>query len=192
VLAGSALYLAACGIPTDHAPRTMARDAVPAALAPRGTTTTVEPGSAVSVTLYLIATTGGSQMLQPVTVQVQDAPNAKDLALTALQQLIEDQPATSATTAKYANLVPTSLKILGAKLDGGVLSLDLSSLDGVQNNQQRLVFAQVVFTATGISGINAVRFSLNGQPAQVQTDTATSQAGAPITPDDYPSLNPSG
>ena len=58
--------------------------------------------------------------------------------------------------------------------------------------QQRLAFAQIVFTATGLAGIESVRFSINGRAVQVPLDNssnpgqpASSNAGQSVSRDSY-------
>ncbi len=107
-----------------------------------------------------------------------------------MSQLIAEQPASSGATKNLTNTIPSSVHILGLKLDGGVLDLDVSNLDNVESTQQRLAFAQMVYTATDLPGIDAVRFSISGRSAQVPLDTATSKLDQAIDRGDYAQLDP--
>ena len=104
--------------------------------------------------------------------------------------LIAEQPAASGATKNLTNTIPSSVRILGLKLDGDVLDLDVSNLDNVESTQQRLAFAQMVYTATDLPGIDAVRFSISGRSAQVPLDNATSKLDQAIDRGDYAQLDP--
>ncbi len=193
VAAGLALVAAAgsCGIPTDHSPRPIAQGALPAALAPQ--TTTTLPGLAAgtdAVRIFLVRNEDSSPRLARVTIAI---PDARDLATRArelMTQLVAEQPSASGATTNLTNTIPSSVRILGLKLDGDVLDLDVSNLDNVESTQQRLAFAQMVYTATDLAGIDAVRFAINGRPAQVPLDQATSELDQAINRSDYAQLDP--
>jgi spore germination protein GerM len=182
-----------CGIPTDHSPRLLDRRDMPAALS-RGTTTTQvhTTGGSLATKIYLVRNTAGRSVLQPVTVEVSEKTTIVSQAEAALEALIADQPASRPATASLTNVIPSTLHILGASLDGDVLELDLSHFDtSIVGGQQKLAFAEMVFTLTELNGIDAVKFSLAGQPAQAPVDSGASTAGAAIRRRDYRQLYPS-
>ncbi len=190
VLAVVGLVVVACGIPTDHSPRLLDRHDMPAALS-AGTTTTQLHGSGgfQSLKIYLVRTTPTRTVLQPVTVEVAEKSTIVSQAEAVLAVLIADQPSSRPATASLTNAIPSNLRILDASLDGNVLELDLSHLDStVVSLQQKLAFAEIVFTLTELNGIDAVKFSIVGQPAQVPLDSGTSPAGAAIDAGSYPQL----
>ena len=67
----------------------------------------------------------------------------------------------------------------------------MSNLDNVESTQQRLAFAQMVFTATDLPGIDAVRFSISGRRPRCRWTTATSKLGQAIDRGDYGQLEAS-
>ncbi len=125
------------------------------------------------------------ELIDDVPFETDDVAQARIL----LTRLIAEQPSASSGTPDLTNAIPPTVKILDAKLDGGVLELDVSKLDAVEGTQQRLAFAEIVFTATGIPGIDSVRFMIAGLPAQVPIDNSTSKAGQAITRADYHQLD---
>ena len=185
-LAGAAV--SSCGVPTDHSPRAIARGDLPAVLA--GTSTTLNAGpETVRLHIYLVRNAGSNATMKGVWVTVRNESSTTSQATAVLQRLIADAPPSSGPTAGLTNAIPPTLKILDADLHGNVLDLDLSPLS-VENAQQRLAFAEMVYTATDLTGIDAVRFSVSGQAAQVPLDTSISGAGAAITRASYRQLGP--
>jgi len=191
VAAALALAAAACGIPTDKSPRPIVQGALPNALAPQTTTSLAgaRAGSDV-VRIFLVRNDGATPKLAAVSVVIADTTTLSQRARMVMTELVSDQPAPSGATQNLTNTIPSAVRILDLKLDGDVLDLDMSHLDNVESTQQRLAFAQMVYTATDLPGIDAVRFSINGRAAQVPLDNATSKLGQAIDPGDYAQLDP--
>jgi spore germination protein GerM len=182
------IVVVACGIPVDSSPRTISRGALPKALT--GSTTSQPPGTGTVVTeeIFLVRSNGNAEVLSPVVLdgiplKSSNIAQAQDL----LTRLIEQQSSPPSGN-NLTNAIPSTVRVLGARLDDDVLELDVSNLDTVESTQQRLAFAEMVFTATGVIGIDSVRFSIDGLPAQVPIDNSTSTAGAAITRADYRQL----
>jgi spore germination protein GerM len=189
-----ALLVVACGIPVDNSPRVLARKDLPGALVD-GTPTTItsNSGAMVELPIYLIRNVGPAQGTQVMTSRRVPVPVANSLVSQAeavLRTLIAFQPSSYKATAGLNNDIPSNLRILSASLDGNILELDLSQIDSsVQSTLLRLAFAQMVFTATDLIGIDRVRFSIAGQPTQVLLDSGTSKAGEAIGRGDYHQLS---
>ncbi len=193
VVVVAALTASACGIPTDHAPRAIARGALPAALAPQTTTTLAGPAAGhQDVRLFLVRNESGNPSLSPVTMAIGDTDGLTAQVRAVMTQLISEQPAASGATEDLTNTIPSSVRIIDLRMDGDVADLDVSNLDNVESTQQRLAFAQMVYTATDLPGVDAVRFSIDHRPAQVPLDTATSKLGQAIDRSDYDQLAPTG
>jgi len=186
-----ALLAASCGVPTDHSPRSIAQGALPAALAPQTPTTQAAPApGADAVRLYLVRNEDSTPRLVGVVVGIRHTTDPTNRVREVMTMLIAEQPSSTGSTRNLTNTIPSSVKILGLKLDGDVLDLDVSNLDNVESTQQRLAFAQMVYTATDLLGVDAVRFSISGRQAQVPLDTATSKLGQAIDRGDYAQLDP--
>ncbi len=147
---------------------------------------------APKVQAFLVKSNGDNEVLVPVEVaEPQDATKA-DEARNLIQRLIALQPEQSKATADLQNAIPSSVRVLHSRLAGTVLDLDVSNLSNVVLTQQRRAFAQIVFTATGLAGIESVRFSINGRAVQVPLDNssnpgqpASSNAGQSVSRDSY-------
>jgi spore germination protein GerM len=192
------LALTSCGIPTDSRPRALERSAVPAALAPStsaSTTSTPQGIFTPRAQAFLVKANDDSEVLMPVDVPAPKGDTRAEEARNLIQKLISLQPKQTTATVDLQNDIPSSVRILHARLDGTVLDLDVSNMSNVVLTQQRLAFAQIVYTATGLGGIESVRFSINDRPVQVPLDNssnpgqpASSNAGQPISRDSYPKL----
>jgi spore germination protein GerM len=188
-----ALVVAAgsCGIPNDHSPRPIAQGALPAALKPQTTTTQIVLSAGTdAVRMFLVRNEDSTPRLAQVTMGIRHTTDLTTRVREVMTELIAEQPASSGATKNLTNTIPSSVRILGLKLDGDVLDLDVSNLDNVESTQQRLAFAQMVFTATDLPGVDAVRFSISGRSAQVPLDTATSKLDQAIDRGDYAQLDP--
>jgi spore germination protein GerM len=181
-----------CGIPTDHSPRLLDRHDMPAALSVGTTTTQVHgTGAFQSLKIFLVRSTTNRTILQPVTVEVAEKTTIVSQAEAVLDALIADHPSSRPATASLTNAIPSNLRVLDASLDGNVLDLDISHLDSsIVSLQQKVAFAQIVYTLTELNGIDAVKFSIVDQPAQVPIDSGTSPAGAAITRGNFRQLYP--
>jgi spore germination protein GerM len=186
---GAALLAAlvgACGIPTDHSPRPLDRNALPAALAQGTTTTKPAPTDhQMSVGLYLLQTSGTTERLKKVSAVIAYTTDGAEQAREAITRLIAFQPPPSGPTT---NPIPSTVHIRSIKLEDGILDLDVTNLDSVQSDQQRIAFAQIVFTATYSPDVLKVRFAIDGQPTQVPLSTGTSKSGEAVDRDDFKDL----
>lgn len=191
-----AVAAVACGIPTDGEPR-----ALPPSAFGGSTSTTAAPGQGddtalVPETIYLVegnsTTSPAGDRLSPITVNIPNTAYPADLARRTLDELILRKSDKGLT-----NAVPSGTRIRSTTLsdDGTELNLDLSNeFNNIQQDLQRQAFAQIVFTATGVtpSSIHGVRFFIEGQPVVASTSTDdTPTAGQVITRSDYPALQAS-
>jgi hypothetical protein len=188
------LTTAACGIPTDNQPRAISPSSTASqnAEAP----TTMDPNSANrrDETVYLVegSASGSSdgERLSPRTVHVPKTSDVAELAQSTLKQLIAQQSDKGLT-----NAVPSGTRILGTRLndDATELTINLSQdFNDVQQSLQRRAFAQLVFTATGLTPahISRVRFEIDGVPRAAATgNDVTPGAGDSVTRADYPSFD---
>jgi hypothetical protein len=175
----SAGLLAACGLPNDRSPRTIAADKVPFGLL--GPTTTAQGNTNVEggtdVTLYFI----DGAKLRPVTRTAQ----RRDVHL-VLDQLVKglgDTDPLGITTA-----IPKDTKVIDTQFDGTNLVVTLSNeMLNVQSTEQRNAFAQLVYTANDL-GINGVAFRVldsNGNPQDVSPVTDSGTHSGPLSTADY-------
>jgi spore germination protein GerM len=186
------IVAAGCGIPNDDKPRALDPNVLPASLAanPSGTSVPTDR-STQTVKLYLVQNSGDREVLMAETTSMSLVSDSSQLPGMVIRALIAEQPpATASGGNALINALPPSVQVLDASLDGTVLNLDLSDLGNVELTRQRQAAAQIVFTATALTGIESVRFHINGQPIAVPLDNETSVAGQPVTRSDYPRLMP--
>jgi sporulation and spore germination protein len=178
--------LAGCGLPDDDEPRLVAAEDAPLDLAP---STVPAAGAGVgddSVAVFFINQDTGrlAAVGRPVP---EPTPQA------AIEQLLlgkaPDDP------AALVSSIPPGTMLLDSRTEGETLILDLGpvgegGLQGVAGQAQVQAFAQLVRTATGLSGIGDVRFLVGGVPIDAATEAGPSSE--PVGRDDYPLLSPNG
>jgi spore germination protein GerM len=187
--------ISSCGIPDDDEPRAIPLDAMPSSLSeePVSTTTTLDQATTLRETIFLVSanpTSGTStERLEPKDVDIPNPADPDDLARALLERLVATTQE-DITIPGVRNTIPSDTRVLGATLrDDGVLDLDLSgNLAEIESNLQRLALAQIVFTATGVNGVNAVLVSIDGQPAAVPAEAGAVPAGQPVSRQNYPTF----
>jgi spore germination protein GerM len=175
--------LGACGVPDDQTPRLVAAEDAPLDLTPSTAPVTGE-GAEDTVAVFFINQDTGR--LAAVARPVAERTPAE-----AIEQLLAglaaDDPGALVTR------IPQGTVLLAAPIEGTTLTLDLGpegegGIQGVQGQGQLQAFAQLVQTATGLSGVRDVRFRVGGVPIDAPTDAGVSSE--PVSRDDYASLAP--
>jgi Sporulation and spore germination len=161
----AAVALSGCGVPVDNGPTALARRGVPFDLLAPSTPATTAPAPrpvTVPVQIFLLSTTG---QLVPVTRQV-----AFPAPLTAILTALVDGPTHAEALAGLQSAVPPQTQVVSASAAGGVATIDLTGTFGQLVGQAQIeAVAQIVFTATGLTGVTAVSFELDGKPVAVPT-----------------------
>ena len=173
--------VAGCGIPRDRVPHVISDQAVRDLVSPTtGPTTTASANAVRSQSVFLLR----SGRLEEVLIRVNAPPTADEGLL-----LLLAGPSNAQAAAGYTSAVPPGTQLLGTKLKGGVLTVDLSSeMNGVGGRAAKSAYAQMVFTVLSAPNIARVRFSIAGKPVDASTDDG---AVTEVGPDNYkPPLNP--
>lgn len=171
LLATIVVVLTGCAIGTDDSPRDLVVS----------TTTTAVPltptnGEAQAVLYYL-----RDGQLVPASLSLPD--HGMGTALNALFKT----PNPKGTTRDLTTSIPAGTRLNSQHLEGGTLSLDLSSeFDNVVGPSRQQAIAQIVMTATEFPDVDRVRFSVGGKGVQVATPTHGDTAV--VTDCDYRSL----
>jgi spore germination protein GerM len=184
VAAGATFLLAACGVATDDEPRDLAAERVPFdLLAPQTTTTTTTttPIVTVPVLVYLLANDrlvlASRELPAPVTVA--------DVMRSLLEGPTDEEAALGRRTA-----ITTEVRLRSVTVESGVATIDLSEeFAAIGNPQQIEAIAQLVFTATSVAGVGAVRFAIEGEPRDVPAGDGT-LTPAPVGQADYSAFAP--
>ena len=178
VLAVLAL-LAGCGVEPQSAPEELDVGPIPAATAepPGGT-----PGS--ELVLWFLR----DDRLTPVQRSAAGAGPVS--ALSALADGLTASEADAGLTTAISRQ-PLAVVSGGGTEEEGVLTVGVTkAFTDVAGADQLRAVAQVVWTATGIEGVDAVRFTTADGPLEVPTDAGLTDD--PVDRSDYGSLAPDG
>jgi germination protein M len=177
--AAASVLLAACGIGTDDTPR----DVPPAEQRQLGLGGGQGGGAAAGTArIYLLVPGAGqTRSLQAVARDVAETPDAVLIALFAGANASE-------AAKQFRTAIPSGERLLSSRLQGGILRVDLSN-EILQLSGSDLVdaVAQIVFTASGTSGVQGVKILVAGADQQWPAGDGALQA-RPLTVYDYPGL----
>lgn len=171
----SAMTLAGCGVPLDSTPRAVVASSSTTAAA--SDLATNEEGD-TSAFLFFIANN------QLINVAQEVPSRSVDDALGALFAGVP-----SGAANDVVSQIPTGTRLLGVTRVGTLLDVDVSKeFDNLVGTGRSQATAQIVMTATDITGVDQVSLRIEGQPTQVfsQIRGDTDQVG----PCDYLGLMP--
>jgi spore germination protein GerM len=178
VVAIAATAGAGCAIQPDSAPRDIPAEERQLDPVPSGAEATGQSR------IYLVADEGsdGGQELRTVLRDVE--PRAFEPALRALIA----GPNRDERDNGMSSPLPPSTTLHSARLVAGTLNVDISDeiLD-LSGTALRLAVAQIVFTASELDGVRAVRLRVDGQSRDWPDGRAELQS-APLSVYDYPGL----
>lgn len=171
-LVAVALVLVGCGVPLDDEPRAITRVTQPVETTPQ----TVDSPTGQAVTVYFL----NEGALEPARFSVEDEPTVDE----ALRFLLTSPPPDG-----LQQRIPTGTTLRGVVRNGNQVTIDLSAeINDIGSPNQKEAFAQLVFTALELPGIDRVSFSIQGEPVKAPTDNANLDV---VTAADYdPPLNP--
>lgn len=99
-------------------------------------------------------------------------------------------PRETEASAGLRSAIPAGTTLLGTSIQDGEVRLDLSEeFTSIVGEQYLLAVAQVVYTATEITGLGRVNISIAGEPATLARDDGQLTAGS-VGREDYASLAP--
>ena len=148
----ASVLVASCGIPLDQEPRDMTASTTTVV----GRTPTTETGHSTAH-LYFIS--------NAVVTSISDELSTRE-PTDVLRALVAGQP--PGTSRAITTQIPTGTKVLGTKLDNGVLVVDLSGeFNNLVGRGRTRATAQIVLTATELTGVDQVALSLNGRSTQM-------------------------
>jgi spore germination protein GerM len=176
-LAVVALGVVGCGIPTDDSPRAISRENVPDDVAD-DTTEPTDSQSTVTARIYLVQSPEDPR-LAPVPRPVPSGSPAADPDPAAVLETLLTATANPQERAEgITNLIPEDTRLASQpELTGGTLEVDLTSeIFDVEGENQRAAFGQIVCTANELAGVESVRFLVDGEPRDIQTDTGAADS----------------
>lgn len=184
VVAATMTMLVACGLPKDDAPRVIAADKVPYSLLGPSTSAESNQAGGIEVPLYFV-----SNDRLAVAPRRMNATDPK----TVLQTLIKGPASSDSSALKSA--IPSETRVLRTDLKDGTLTVVLTKdVLSATGPLQKNGFAQLVYTATDLAGVNQVQFRIadpdgtNEQDIEPPTDSGAKPG--PLSKADYASLAP--
>lgn len=175
-----------CGVRSEDSPRVLSVEDVPFGLLaePSSTPTTVVPAPSVARATVVVFLVRNARMY-PVLRQV-NAPPTVAKSLTALLF----GPQENEVSQGIRSAINPAAAVQARSVDPTTFLVDLSA-EFTQGpiSEQVLGLAQIVYTATGITGVEDVRFTLNGAPIEVPTPSG-SLTSAPIDRDAFVEFAP--
>ena len=180
VLAFTVMF-AGCGIPIDDRSRPLAGDQIPSSV-PVAAPPPAPPAGDLSLSLELFLIRGSQ--LAAVNRQV-PTPLTADKALTEIVR----GPTPPERLRGLRSALPRSVRLLGTVAHDVPLIDVTESLTGVDGEEQILALAQLVFTLTGLPGVNGVSFARDGRPVEVPTGDGELKGG-PLRRQDFAAVAP--
>jgi spore germination protein GerM len=178
--------VAACGIPADDGPRAISPDNVP--VDDEGTATT-EEGQTLVAPLFFTRFDGNREELIEVEREVPTGGSSPSPSPATVLEALLAGPGEEAEAEHIVTKIPAATALASPPaLAGGVLTVDLNpAIRNVQSDGARLAYGQLVCTAGALPGVDAVLFTVEGEPLRPPTgDGETSSA--PLTCDAYANL----
>jgi spore germination protein GerM len=154
---------------------------------PSTSTTLGQSPATTSVHVYYLVQTDSITRLVAVQREVKDSTRPRDRIVALL-----NPPTPAEEAAGLLTSIPAGTRLLDTKrsANGAELTLDLSrSLFDIQGEELRNAFAQLVWTATELPGVQQVRFLVAGKEFRVPNQDGIEQPGA-VSRADYASLAP--
>jgi spore germination protein GerM len=187
------VLLAGCGLSSNEEPTALPPENLPPGLLDpnpnQGTGTTLTGSTTTAVPVYFLVRDGDDTRLAEVDREVTDATSAA----ARIGALLTQPPTESEIDEGITSAVPADL-ILNEEptLDEAtrVLTIDVSSeLTDAAGVELTRAIAQIVYTATELEDVSAVRVLVDGEPTPVPDDDGAEKTGA-VSRADYRSLQP--
>ncbi len=176
------IALCSCGIPVEDRARPLSADQVPSSLPGSGPTSTVPPGDPGPAATEVFFVRGSR--LEPVARPAR-VPRSVENAIATL--VGGPTPAERSEGVRTALTRPVRL---AGTVAAGVPLIDVTeSFAEVEGEELILALAQLVFTITGLPGVDGVSFARAGRPVEVPTADGTLKGGV-LRRTDYAAVAP--
>jgi hypothetical protein len=177
-----ALIATACGLRADEQPQPIPRNRLDNRLFEESSDATAGQRARI----YVITSVDSTPRLTPVSAPV---PPSLPYVRAVIEALLIWTPSDRSGDQGLSSRIPYGAGLNGIRQDSDVLTVDLSNFT-IEGAGQTQAFAQILFTATEIPGINSVRFVVDGRPVGVLLNEGSSDPGARLRRQDFPSLAP--
>jgi hypothetical protein len=178
VLLAAAVCLAGCGVPIDNTARPIKGQDLPTPLSGQGSTSGTGTARAkVERPIFLL---DNARLVR--AGRRLDTPGDVPAVIGALLA----GPTKQEVTRGRRSAIPPDTRLLSSTVADGIATLDLSSeLAAVGGDAQRYSLAQLVWTATAVPGVRAVRIAVEGQTVSVPNPEGQ-VLDRPLTRHDFP------
>jgi spore germination protein GerM len=178
-----ALWLAGCGVPTGDEPQVIPASEVPYGLAEQ-TPTPAAPGTATPVEapsrIFLLSP---DELLVGVPREV-DGTSVREQLADLLEHLAAG-PSDAEREQQLSTLLTPEVRLTLTDLADRTATIDLGVPTGAPSGAAgRRAVAQLVLTATGLRGVDAVQLTIGGDPVEAPLPTGE-LTSAPLTSADY-------
>lgn len=176
-----ALTSVGCGVRSESGAQRIPSEDVPFGLLDKNTTATAPVTTAITsrtIEIYLVR----ANRLVPV-----ERDSVRPSVIGAFETLYKG-PTPSEAANGVRTAIPPELAVPALRSSGPTVILDLEGpVADAAPSEQTLALAQMVYTATAFSGIEAVQFLLNGEAVEIPRADGTLTRG-PVTRADYQGL----
>ncbi len=179
LIAAGLLAAAACGLPEDDTARPLDPDGSEILVDDTAPTT---PGQQAARTVVLYFVRKGDLVRQERPSDRPAEPAAVIRSL--LEGVTADEKGADLTSA-----IPPETELRGIERgQDGVLTVDLGpQMSTITSTSALTAYGQIVFTATGLKGVTAVRFRIDGEPVAAPTEEGNLEVARRTN---YPELAP--
>jgi spore germination protein GerM len=188
-LTGVAALAGACGLSTDAEPESITDATVDATTSTTGAALGAAEGDTDNVTVYFLVTVDDTA---EVLTAVQRPVPLPATPTTRLEALFTQPPTAEERDEGLRSAIPADATLAERpRRVGDELIVDLPEgvYEQLHGGIAQDAFAQIVYTATAIPGVDAVAFERDGAPFEPVDGTGQAQS-EPLTRADFPDLAP--
>ena len=176
------LVAASCGIPNDDSPRVLSIDELPVDLTENAPPTPEPAPDAFSFQIWMV---GEDNKLTRVAREITRTPEGvMNSLLLGTETSEREQGIATAITRETEyidfDLFPEFRRVTVNLVDGSLRSASAAD--------QRLAFGQIVYSLTELLEIDAVAFTIGGEPVAIPIDGGASEVGQFLDKEDFASL----
>ena len=174
---------AGCGVPTGGAPTTIAASDIPYGLAEPRPTATAPPSTTSRMDPARIVLVGDGDVLVARSRDI--GGSSRRERLKQLLAALAEGPSDAERDEQLSTALPPEVRLTLAGVSDGVATVDIDGpAEAPSGWASRRAVAQIVLTATSVTGVDAVRLTLSGDPveAPLPSGELTSE---PLTAADY-------
>lgn len=170
---------AACGLPEDDSARPLGPDGSEILSDDTAPTTPGQQGVR-TVVLYFV---------ESEKLVRQERPSAQPAEPAAVIRSLLEGVTADEKNAERTSAIPPETELRDVDLgEDGVLTVDLGpQMSTITSTSELTAYAQIVFTATDLQGVKAVRFLIDGKPVDAPTEQGNLEVAKRT---DYPDLAP--